>query len=304
MSAQVKAVSDNSSSMQVSDEAARQHAFDTVKRSGTSFAAGMRILSKPRRDAMYAVYAFCREVDDIADDDGLSVADRQDGLNEWRKEIDHLFKGYPKTLTGRALLGSIEKYALPKSEFVMVIEGMEMDANGPVIAPSMENLLAYTRRAAGAVGLLSMPIFGAPKNHYADQFALALGDALQLTNILRDVGEDARINRLYLPRELLYKYNVPADPEQVVGAPGLPELAEELADTVKGKFSEAREALIHLDWRVLRPALLMMGVYEGYFQRMEARGWDKTGTSISMSKLEKLIISARYGLMPPLKSGA
>ena len=278
---------------------ARAHAVETVRRSGTSFASGMRILSKPRREGMYAVYAFCREVDDIADDEGMTRADRQKGLNAWRTEIDRLYEGQPDTLTGQALLEPVEKFHLPKQEFILVIEGMEMDANGPIVAPSLDELLAYTRRAAGAVGMLSMPIFGAPKNADADQFSLSLGDALQLTNILRDVGDDAAIGRVYLPRELLIKYGVPTTPGAIELAPGLASVAEEISVMIGDRFNATREALTRLDWRVLRPALLMMGVYEGYFRKLRQRGWDKIGTPVTMSKVEKILVSARYAIAPP-----
>ncbi|MEO0613468.1 MAG: squalene/phytoene synthase family protein, partial [Pseudomonadota bacterium] len=252
---------------------ARQHARAVVRASGTSFAFGMRILPPARRDGMYAVYAFCREVDDIADDDGRTTEDRQRALDEWRAEIDRVYTGDPQTLTGQALLEPIANFNLDKEEFVLVIEGMEMDAHGPIIAPSMETLLEYTRRAAGAVGQLSMPIFGAPQNEAARTFSLSLGDALQITNILRDVAEDARIGRLYLPRDLLERYDVPTDPATIIGAPGLGLVARDLGETVRARFISVRTALESLDWRVVRPALLMMGVYERYFQRLEARGW-------------------------------
>ena len=192
----------------LSPDEARRHASETVKRSGTSFAAGMRILSKPRRDAMYSIYAFCREVDDIADEGGTPEQKRA-GLNAWRDEIERLYTGAPTTPTGLALLQPIRDFNLSKDEFILMIEGMEMDANGPVVAPSMETLLAYTRRVAGAVGMLSMPAFGAPEGEVADRFALSLGDALQLTNILRHVGDDAKIGRLNLPREILLKHGCP-----------------------------------------------------------------------------------------------
>ncbi len=285
----------------ISPEEARRHATATVKRSGTSFAAGMRILSKPRRDAMYAIYAFCREVDDIADEGG-SRDQKIAGLTAWREEIDRVFEGQPTFATGLALLDPVRAFDLPKREFILMIEGMEMDANGPIVAPPMETLLAYTRRVAGAVGQLSMPAFGAPKGAHADQFSLSLGDALQLTNILRDVGEDAALGRLYLPRELLEKHDCPLTPDKILGARGLPAVARELGAVAREKFADARAALAHLDWRVLRPALLMMGVYEAYLKKLDARGWDKTGQSLDMSKAEKLAISARYALAPPLKA--
>ena len=279
--------------------AANNHARNVVKASGTSFASGMRILPKPRREAMYAIYAFCREVDDIADEGG-TVEEKKRGLNDWRAEIDRLYEGCPQTATGKALLTPVRNFDLPKEEFILMIEGMEMDANGPVVAPSMETLYAYTRRVAGSVGMLSMPAFGAPKGELADRFALSLADALQLTNILRDVGEDAQIDRLYLPRELLEKYDAGLTPGEIINSRGLPQVAEELGAIAEDKFAQARAALKDLDWRVLRPALLMMGVYEAYLKKLKERGWDKVGAPIQMSKWEKLAIALRYAVAPPL----
>jgi len=278
---------------------ARRHAEEAVRRSGTSFGAGMAILPKKRREAMHAIYAFCREVDDIADDDGISRDERRRRLAEWREEIDRIYEGIPQFPTGVALLEPVRAYDLPKQEFLMMIEGMEMDADGPIVAPPLEKLLAYTRRVAGAVGQLSMPVFGAAKGEASDKFALALGDALQLTNILRDVAEDAQIGRLYLPQELLERYGAPKDPASIVGAAGLSDAAYDLGDLAREKFAQAREALKDLDWRTVRPALLMMGVYEAYFEKMDQRGWEHTGEPVTISKLRKLMIAARYWLAPP-----
>ena len=280
-------------------EEARAHAEATVKRSGTSFAAGMSILSKPKRDAMHAIYAFCREVDDIADADA-DVVDKRLGLAAWRAEIDRLYAGRPQTPTGVALIEPIRRFDLPRDEFILLIEGMEMDAEGPIVAPPMERLFAYTRRVAGAVGMLSMPVFGAPRNEAAKTFALSLGDALQLTNILRDIAEDAAIGRLYLPFELLEKYEAPKLPDAIVDAGTLPAVAHDVAAIARDKFAGARAALKDLDWRVLRPALLMMGVYEAYLAKMEKRGWQRAGEPVSMSPVEKAFISARYAIAPPL----
>lgn len=313
---------------------ARRHAEETVRRSGTSFGAGMAILPKKRREAMHAIYAFCREVDDIADDDGISCEERRRRLAEWREEIDRIYEGRPQFPTGVALLDPVRDYDLPKQEFLMMIEGMEMDADGPIVAPPLEKLLAYTRRVAGAVGQLSMPVFGAARGEASDKFALALGDALQLTNILRDVAEDAKIGRLYLPAELLEKHGVAASaravesmlasPSPVNGRgvrgegtakrtpsppPPLPQagegrialapVAHDLAALARRKFADARAALKQLDWRTVRPALLMMGVYQRYLDKLETRGWEKIGEPLTVAKAEKILIAARYWLAPP-----
>ncbi|MEM6413444.1 MAG: squalene/phytoene synthase family protein [Pseudomonadota bacterium] len=278
---------------------ARAHTTQTVKKSGTSFAAGMAILPRPRREAMHAIYAFCREVDDIADDDGLSQQERITRLNDWRDEIDLIYDGRPQTPTGIALLEPIKNYGLRQAEFLMMIEGMEMDAKGPIVAPSMQVLRAYTRRVAGAVGLLSMPTFGAPAGAVSDRFALALADALQFTNILRDVAEDANIGRLYLPRELLEKHNAPLVPEAITTSPNLPAVAAELGAIAADQFAAARLELKHLDWRTIKPALLMMGAYEAYLKKMEDRGWDRAGEPVNLSKATKVFVALRYALFPP-----
>lgn len=289
------------SAAEISLEDARRHAAETVKRSKTSFGAGMRILSRERREAMYAIYAFCREVDDIADEGG-TPDDKIAGLAEWRREIERIYAGAPQTPTGLALKEVVRRFDLPRDEFILVIEGMEMDAGGPVVAPSLEKLFAYTRRAAGAVGMLSMPVFGAPRTNTADDFALSLGDALQLTNILRDIEQDAGEGRLYLPRELLEKHGCSLIPDAIFDATGLPKVREDLARLAREKFAGARAALADLDWRVLRPALLMMGVYERYLDKMSARGWANGQERVTISKAEKLAIAARWFFAPKIKA--
>lgn len=283
----------------ISPEDARRHAEDTVKRSKTSFGPGMRILSKARREGMYAVYAFCREVDDIADEGGTRH-EKLAALGAWRAEIDRLYDSAPQTPTGVALLAPVRAFDLPKEEFILMIEGMEMDAKGPVIAPTLEELAAYTRRVAGAAGQLSMPVFGAPKGKASDDFAISLGDALQLTNILRDIEQDAGEGRLYLPRELLEKNGCPLTPEEISTAPGLPAVRAEIADMARRKFAGARLALNSLDWRVLRPALLMMGVYERYLDKMTARGWANGQARVTLSKGEKALIALRWLFAPKI----
>ena len=283
-------------------EAAMAHVRDVVKRSGTSFVAGMRILPKARRDAMFAIYAFCREIDDIADEGG-SDTDKMAALAAWRLEIDRLYEGRPTWPTAVALKPAVEAFDLEESEFELLIEGMEMDATGPIVAPDFETYFAYIRRVAGAVGMLSMRAFGAPRGDIADRFALSLADALQTTNILRDIAEDADMGRLYLPRELLEKHGIESrDPVEVARHPSLGRVAEELGALARERFATVRVCLRDLDWRVLRPALLMMGVYETYLERIEARGWDKVGPPVKLTKLEKLALAARWAIAPPIWS--
>lgn len=273
----------------------QRHVRDVVRQSGSSFLWGMRILPKPRRDAMYAIYAFCREVDDIADEPGAE-ADKRAQLQEWRAEIDRLYDGNPTYPTARALLVPVRDYDLPRAEFLTVIDGMETDARPVVTAPSMDELMTYCRRVAGAVGMLSIHAFGAARPPAPD-IAVALGNALQLTNILRDVNEDAMRDRLYLPRELLEKHGVRYDTAAaVLHDDKTAAVCADLARTARDYFAATDALLAQFDWRLMRPAILMMEVYRRTLDRLEARGWDKFREPVRVSRPEKLWVAFRYSL--------
>ncbi|GGY46221.1 squalene/phytoene synthase family protein [Parvularcula lutaonensis] len=267
--------------------------------SGTSFAAGMRILGPERRAGMHALYAFSRQVDDIADGP-WPAAEKHKALDAWRDEIEQVYEATPRSPIGRALLPSIQAYLLPKDEFLALIDGMAMDANGPIQAPSREELALYTRRVAGSVGVLSIRVFGAWKGEVSDRFALALGDALQLTNIMRDVEEDARIDRLYLPAELLAEHGLAgASPQAVAASAQLPSIRRRLGAEARAFYNEARSLARCHERRALRPALMMMGAYEGYLLAMERRSFRLDPSRPLLSSRQKLFRGLRYALFGP-----
>jgi len=264
----------------------RQVVAGITARARTSFAHGMRILPRPRREGMWALYAFSRVIDDIADED-WPLAEKHRLLDAWRGEIAALYAGRPVSAVGQALAGPVRRWDLPRAEFLALVDGMQMDADGPLVAPCRETLGRYTRRVAGTVGLLSMRIFGAWRGEVSARFALALADAFQLTNILRDVEEDAGLGRLYLPREVLEAHGVPADPARVPGHPALPAACAEIGRTARAEFETARGLIGAHSRRSLAPALLMMGVYAGYLARMEAAGF-RRDAPVRLSGREKL----------------
>jgi phytoene synthase len=277
---------------------ARAQALAAVNRSGSSFTLAMKLMARPKRQAMFAVYAFARAVDDIADgDEPPDIKKRQ--LQEWRQEVDAVYARAPRTAIGMALAEAVHAFALPKQEFLLLIEGMAMDA-APIVAPSLVELLAYTRRAAGTVGMLSMPIFGAPPGPASDRFALALADGLQLTNILRDVREDAEIGRLYLPREVLAEHGLAGmSPAEVAASPAAIAVSRALGTIARERFGEARAAMRSLDHRTIRPALMMMGVYEGYLGLLARADWGLGGKPVRLTKWQKLGRSLRYAIRVP-----
>lgn len=252
------------------DPAAEVRAITRGARS--SFALGIALLPAERRRAMHALYAFARIVDDIADGP-WPAARKRAMLEAWRGEIRLLYQDDAVSAVGRALAPPVAAYDLPEAEFVALIEGMQMDAAGPILAPPMAELRLYSRRVAGAVGLLSMRIFGAWRGAVSERFALALGDALQFTNILRDVAEDARLGRLYLPAELLAAEGVPARPETALAHPALPGVCRRLAVLARLEFETARAAIPAHPRARLAPALAMMGSYEAMLGRLADRGF-------------------------------
>lgn len=271
------------------------YVHDVVQAAGSSFYGAMRTLPPPQREAMFAIYAYCREIDDIADDP-LSPDEKIRALAEWRAEIDRLYAGVPENPITRVLLEPVATYGLEKNNFLELIDGMEMDAKEDLRGPSMETLVLYCERVAGAVGRLSVRVFGARGEH-SDPLAWALGQALQLTNILRDLQEDADRGRLYLPSELLDKYGIETrHPAAVLAHPALSDVCNELARIAQQRFAEATEETRYFDRRKMRPAIVMMEVYRRILEKLIARGWRRVDQPVRVSKISKLFIALRYGL--------
>jgi presqualene diphosphate synthase len=267
-----------------------------VAAAGSSFYWPMRLLPEARREAMYAIYAFCREVDDIADSDDPPALKRA-ALARWRREIDKIFAGRPGGGLPRVLAQAMAKYRLRQADFLAVIDGMEMDAVRDIRAPSLAELDLYCDRVAGAVGRLSVRIFGtdAPA---ADRVAAALGRALQLTNILRDLAEDAARGRLYLPRELLAAQGiVDTEPSAVLRHPRLGQVCEALAELAEQGFAEAQGAMRNCPRRAMRPAAVMGAVYHALLRRLHRRGWSDPARVVKLPASQKLWLALRHGLL-------
>ena len=242
-----------------------------VAQAGTSFAAGMRVLPQARREAIHAVYAFCRVADDIADGDVPGIRapeDRAARLDELEAELGLAVAGRPRTAVGAEVARAVERFELPTSEFGLLVDGMRMDAQR-IVAPSAEVLGAYVRRVAGSVGLLSMRCFGAWRGAPSERFALSLARGMQLTNILRDVAEDAGLGRLYLPVHALDAAGLPRD-LSAAAHPDLPVARAALGAEARAAYRAAAAEIGAHGRAALVPALMMMGPYERLLTRMEA----------------------------------
>jgi phytoene synthase len=270
-----------------------------VQPATSSFSMAMRILPAPQRAAMRDIYGFCRAVDDVADGDG-APQDKCAALERWREDVDACFLG-----TGPAPLASLTRhirhYGLAREDFHAVIDGMLMDAQPvPICAPPAAILDLYCDRVASAVGRLSVRVFGLPP---ADGTLLAhhLGRALQLTNILRDIDEDAAIGRAYLPRELLEDAGV-GDITCAWGAraiaahPGLSAACTGLAAQACGHYGAARQVLRRHPGACSRAPRLMGAIYQALLARLLARGWDSPREPVRVGKLERVGILLRHAL--------
>ena len=263
--------------------------------SGSSFYLAMRIMPKPQREAMFEIYSFCRRVDDIADEAGPRDR-RLAQLQKWRADIGALYAGTPPPhLSG--LARAVRGFNLQGEDFLAVIDGMEMDVFADIRAPDFATFDLYCDRVASAVGRLSVRVFGMEKE---PGLALAhhLGRALQMTNILRDLDEDAAIGRLYLPREALDDAGIAGnDPAAVLASPAISKACAPVAARVERHFAEADTIMAKCARRTVRAPRIMATAYRIMFDRMLARGWQPPRTPVRLRRWQFLWIFLRYAIL-------
>jgi phytoene synthase len=276
-------------SAQASEPAAAERA------SGSSFYNAMRVLPRAQREAMFEIYAFCRQVDDIADSDGPR-AGRRDQLARWRADIDALYAGAPVPRT-QGLVAPLRDFGLRREDFHAIIDGMEMDVVADIRAPDEAALDVYCDRVASAVGRLSVRVFGMAE---PDGVALAhhLGRALQLTNILRDLDEDAAIGRLYLPAEALRQVGILAtEPGSVLASPPLGQACARLVARAHSHFAQADQIMARSPRRVVRAPRIMGEAYRMILDSLVARGWSPPRRAIRLSRPRLLWIIMRHAFI-------
>ena len=261
----------------------------------SSFYTALRILPAHQRDAMYEIYAFCRDVDDIADDGG-PVLTRKSEIQAWRDEIETTYEGHPTQRT-KGLARAIQQFGLKKDDFLAVIDGMEMDITGDIRAPDLETLDLYCDRVASAVGRLSVRVFGMSEQD-GIMLAYHLGRALQLTNILRDIDEDAALGRLYLPQEVLYPVGITTtDPKEAVDSPMIGAACSPLIDHTRNHFAEARAIMDRSPRKTVRTPRLMYEAYISILRGIIVRGFKPPRTRVRIGKLRMLYLLLRHGIV-------
>ncbi|MFY9835670.1 MAG: presqualene diphosphate synthase HpnD [Xanthobacteraceae bacterium] len=259
--------------------------------SGSSFYTGMRILPRGERDAMFEIYAFCRAVDDIADDPGPRER-RLEALRKWRDDIDALYAGAaPQQLAG--LARAVRSFDLQRDDFLAVIAGMEMDVLADIRAPDRATLDLYCDRVACAVGRLSVRVFGMERKA---GLALAhhLGRALQLTNILRDLDEDAGMGRLYLPREELQAAGITTtEPVATLSHPAIGAPCAAVVALADAEFQKSNAIMAVAPRRQVRAPRIMAQAYRLILDRLVARGFAPPRKPARLPRAKVLLIVLR-----------
>jgi presqualene diphosphate synthase len=251
----------------------------------------MRILPRGQREAMFEIYSFCRAVDDIADDQGPRDP-RRAQLQQWRDDIDAIYRGAPPArLAG--LAQAVRQFDLAREDFLAVIDGMDMDVVADIRAPDRATLDLYCDRVACAVGRLSVRVFGMEREA-GRALAHHLGRALQLTNILRDLDEDAAWGRLYLPREALMAAGITAtDPAQVLSRPTLGQACNAVVAVAKSEFAQANAIMAASPRRVVRAPRIMGQAYHAILEALIARGFAPPRTPVRLPKIRLLFVVLR-----------
>jgi phytoene synthase len=263
---------------------------------GSSFYSAMRLLPKPERSAMFAIYAFCRQVDDIADEKGPTPEERCAMLGVWRRAVDSLYTASP-TARVRDLAVPTSRFKLAREDFLAVIDGMEMDVGEPIRRPPFEVLDLYCDRVASAVGRLSVKVFGM-EDEPGKLLAHHLGRALQFTNILRDLDEDAAVGRLYLPDEAVVTAGIATHyhPVAVLDHANIDVACRWLAAKANEHYKAADAVLAKRPKGKLRTPRLMSAVYRTIIKRMEKTGWKTPRERVTLSKGRLAWIVATRGL--------
>jgi squalene synthase HpnD len=265
------------------------------KASGSSFYTAMRMMPARERDAMFAVYAFCRKVDDIADDGIGTRPERHEKLDAWRADLDALYAGAPAAQAA-FLAPAVTRFGLRKDDFFTILDGMDMDVAEDIVAPDLITLDLYCERVASAVGRLSIKVFGMAEGP-GFQLAHHLGRALQFTNILRDIDEDAGIGRLYLPREHLFAAGFKSlDPKMVVSDPRVDTVCRQVAALAHDHYDKAQAVLTAKPKGRIATPWLMGAVYSEILSATEAAGFapPRHRVSLSKGKLLSLVLRSKF----------
>ena len=262
-----------------------------VKKSGSSFFWGMYALPTKERRAIYTLYAFCRHIDDIVDGND-ATSQKMELIEAWRREIDNIYdKKVPASCIGRNIYKNCMRFNIPKSDLTSLISSISMDLPNPMQAPQLDDFYKYCQGVACAPGSMSLRIFGCNDEKLIKDLSISLGIAMQTTNILRDIKDDALSDRLYIPKEFLQKAGIySVDPKEVIVDKNLSVAREELAKIALQNYDSAFNLINKLDKKMSKRIKALAYIYKRYFDIMQNRGWEIISPKPTISNFLKIFL--------------
>ena len=254
----------------------------------------VRFLPKPKREALYTLFAWAKHLEDISESD-LSENTKRVVMEAWRQELDNIFdKKAPVSEIGRHIYKNCMRFGLPKAEFVNMVESISKNISQPWQAPTLKQLNGYCRGFGGIAGSLSLRVFGCNDEITIANLSSSMGTALQITNILRNIKEDANNNRLFIPQEMLDRAEINStDPKAVLVNKNLVIARKELAQIADINYQKAYAIVAGLDKNTSKPLRLILDLYKRYFDIMNKRGWEIISPKPEISNFCKMQVLAK-----------
>lgn len=263
-------------------------------KTGTTLFLGIGLLPKAKREALYTLFAWAKHLEEVVESP-LSDNEKKEIMDGWHRELDNIFeKKVPATEIGRRIYKNCLRFKLPKSEFIQMLDSISENVHSPLQAPTIKQLTGYCRGVGGMAGSLSLRVFGCKDENMINALSTSMGTALQMTNILRNIKEDANNNRLYIPQELLEKAHIAStDPKTVLVDKNLAVARQELGKIAAENYQKAYKLIGELDKSTGKPLLLILDIYKKYFDIMEKRGWEIISPKPEIGKFRKLQVLAK-----------
>ncbi len=263
-------------------------------KASTTLSLSLHFLDKPKREALYTLFAWAKHLEEVAES-SLTDKEKKMIMDGWRQELDNIFdKKVPVSEIGRQIYKNCLRFKLPKAEFINTLESISQNISQPWQAPSLKQFNGYCRGFGGIAGSLSLRVFGCNDEKIISNLSSSMGKALQITNILRNIKEDASNNRLFIPQEMLAKAEINStDPQSVLVNKNLVIARKELAQIAEENYQKAYSIISGLDKKTSKPLLLILDTYKKYFDIMNNRGWEIISPKPEISRLDKLHVLAK-----------
>ncbi|MFV0626904.1 MAG: squalene/phytoene synthase family protein [Alphaproteobacteria bacterium] len=258
-----------------------------VRKTGGSYFWGIRILPKAQREALYTIYAFHHHIDDFAYNPNISKEEKKELIGAWREEFNNIFdKKVPSTEIGRKIYKNCMRFKLPKSEFIRLLDSISLDVERPLKAPKLDIFNEYCRGVAGVLCNFSLRILGCNDEPLIEELSNTISSSVMITNILKDIKDASKHDRLYIPQEFLKKAGIfETNPEKVIINKNLNIARQELAEIAEKNYRKTYNLIEKLDKCSAKTVRSMTNINKKYFEIMQKRGWEVISPKPKISRI-------------------